>query len=52
MFLLFRSTKDKTVAIVARIKLLDGMDHSTIYSRWEADRQIILLSNKLKELSQ
>lgn len=52
MYLLFCSPKYKAMVIVKRIKTLDEMDHSTIYSRWEADRQILELTRQLKELTQ
>lgn len=52
MFLLFWRTKPSVERLLARIKWLDELPHSTIYSRWEADRQIIELTRKLKELNQ
>lgn len=52
MFLLFWWSKPSIEAIQARIKWLDELPHSTIYSRWEADRQIIELTRQLQELNQ
>lgn len=50
MILFFFRTKPSVEAIVARIQMLDSMPYSDIYSRWEADRQILILTRQLKEL--
>lgn len=49
---MFRRTKPSIESIIARIHELDGMPHADIYSRWEADRQILELTHQLKELNQ
>lgn len=38
--------------IVARIKYIDDLPHADIYSRWEADKQIMELTRQLKEMNQ
>lgn len=47
---MFRRTKPSIESIIARIHELDGMPHADIYSRWEADKQILELTRQLQGL--
>lgn len=52
MIRLFRKVIPSIDNIIARIHEIDSMPHADIYSRWEADKQILELTRKLKEMGQ
>lgn len=44
-------TKPSAEKLIARIKYIDELPHADIYSRWEADKQIMELTRKIQELA-
>ena len=52
MFHLFKRKPMTAEQIMQRILYIDGLPHDDIYSRWEADKQILELTHQLQGLIQ
>lgn len=52
MSCLCKRNKPTVESIIARIQEIDNTPTIDIYSRWEADKQILMLTRKLKEMGQ
>ena len=52
MFHLFKRIKPSVESIIACIHEIDSMPHADIYSRWEADKQILqhTINQLIKEI--